>query len=90
MIRGSPRTNPGKEQTTGIDSGSSDPLCDPCMAFAVMLSGGLLSSNSPLLAARDEFEFGRIQLHRRVSRVDVIPCSLLQGEFIHDYVVKKS
>jgi hypothetical protein len=50
-----------------------------------------LSSNSPLLAVRDEFEFGRIQLHRRVSRVDVIPFSLshdlealdrLQGEFI--------
>jgi hypothetical protein len=35
-----------------------------------------LSPNSPLLAARDEFEFGRIQLHRRVSRVDVIPCIL--------------
>jgi hypothetical protein len=59
------------------------------MALAVMLSGGLLGSNSPLLAARDEFEFGRIQLYRRVSRGDVIP-SLLQGEFIHDYVVKKS
>jgi hypothetical protein len=24
----------------------------------------------------------RHQLHRRVSRADVIPCSLLQGEFI--------
>jgi hypothetical protein len=42
----------------------------------------ILSLNPPLLAARDEFEFGRIQLHRRVSRVDVIPYSLLQGEFI--------
>jgi hypothetical protein len=41
-----------------------------------------LSSNSPLLAARDEFEFACYQLHRRVSRADVIPCSLLQGEFI--------
>jgi hypothetical protein len=44
--------------------------------------GYRLRSNSALLAARDEFEFGCIQLHRRVSRVDVIPCSLLQGEFI--------
>jgi hypothetical protein len=42
----------------------------------------ILSSNSPLLAARDEFEFSRIQLYRRVSRADVIPCSLLEGEFI--------
>jgi uncharacterized LabA/DUF88 family protein len=41
-----------------------------------------LSSNSPLLAARDEFEFVCYQLHRRVSRADVIPCGLLQGEFI--------
>jgi hypothetical protein len=41
-----------------------------------------LSSNSPLLAARDEFEFVCIRIHRRVSGADVIPCSLLQGEFI--------
>ena len=43
-----------------------------------------LSSNSPLLAARDELEFRCIQLNRRVARADVIPCSLLQGEFIKD------
>jgi len=45
-----------------------------------------LSSNSPLLAAWDEFEFACIQpkskfvwirRHRRVSRADAIPCSLL-------------
>jgi len=41
-----------------------------------------LSSNSPLLVARDEFEFACIQLIRRVSRADVIPCKLLQGGFI--------
>ena len=61
------------------------------LLFGVIVLHSYLSSNSPLLAARDEFEFGRIQLHRRVSRVDVIPCSLshdlealdrLQGEFI--------
>ena len=42
-----------------------------------------LSSNPPLLAARDEFEFACYQLHRRVSRADVIPCSLLQRDLIH-------
>jgi hypothetical protein len=44
-----------------------------------------LSSNSPLLAARDEFEFACIQLNRRVSGADVIPCPAragLQGKFI--------
>jgi hypothetical protein len=40
-----------------------------------------LSSNSPLLAARGEFNFLVFNL-RRVLRADMIPCSLLQGEFI--------
>jgi hypothetical protein len=46
------------------------------------LFGFFLSSNFPLLAARDEFEFACYQLHRRVSQANVIPFSLLQGEFI--------
>jgi hypothetical protein len=52
------------------------------LLFGVIVLHSYFSSNFPLLAARDEFEFGRIQLHRRVPRVDVIPCRLLQGEFI--------
>jgi len=41
-----------------------------------------LSSNSPRLAARDDFEFSGIQRDRGGSRADLIPWSLLQGEFI--------
>jgi UDP-glucose 6-dehydrogenase len=39
--------------------------------------------NSPLLAARDEFK-GKLYstLSAKQSGADVIPCSLLQGEFI--------
>ena len=55
-----------------------------CVLVFVLLPGiiYILSYIPKISSPAAGFEFVFIQLHQRVSRADVIPCSLLQGEFI--------
>lgn len=89
-----PRYSPGREHATRAELRCPDPSCNPYLAFAVMLKGGLDGikdkSMPPEPVEEDVYEFDEVKLEKR--KIDTLPGSLAEAiyELKKDKVIQEA
>lgn len=76
-----PRYRMGKENSTRIELRSPDPICNPYLAFSVMLAAGMkgVENNYALPDAVEENIYEMTALNRKTMNIDTLPGSLLEA-----------